>query len=486
MAEGQIASPGQPYGDIFFTQSPYLDAAVNQLRQEGMMRRAQQQQENNLLEGQLQKELGKVRSIDQPDIIQGYQRYKDLKKQLLFDKSLRKDPLKYNQLQQAANLAYSDLMKNSTRSAELKSQAQTLFQDRLKNPDNYVDNFGGLLTQANQTPLSQGGRVRVGDQEIDLFSPEAFLYRGGNFDFGKTLKEAAGVPRVVGSVEEPIGTDGLQSKITPFSYGNSPAQVRDYILGTVAQRGAGRAAAYEWNQLPEGEYNRVLQAYKSLPADRLKRMGLSSIQDLGTVDPNNPAANFANYMAMRHAIDTEPTFGTPTTRTNQGALLDRQLKDRKIMAGIAKGNAEDLARLRNSFKKASDVEKDQWLTTFFDDRIQEAENDASPVFGKSAVKEIKISPALKKGLGNSDFYGIGKDGMIRYFDYQRDKDGNLIKDKNGNAVIDEATEGKMSKKEAKALMGKVLVGTKATNEALDADVNDEDDDVDISEYKKLY
>lgn len=502
MAEGQIASPNQPYGDVFFYQTPYTDAAVARLQQEARMRQAQQQEENRMLDTQFQKELGKVRSIDQPDIIQGWQRVKELNKRLLFDKQLKKDPYAYNQLRQEATAAYADLMRNSTKSAELKSQAETIFQDRIKNPDNYVDEFGGLMTAMQQTPLSQGGKLRLGDQEIDLFNPDTYRYKGGNYDFGKVLKDASGPLRVTGSITEPVGKEGLQMQVTPYSYGNNPAQVRDYLLGNFAQRNAGRAAAYQWMQTPPEEIERITQAYRQLPADRVKRMGLSQLPDLARFDPNNPAANYANLLAMKYAVDTEPILGKPELRTNQEALLNKQQAQRKELEAIRRGNQEALARLKDKLKGASTQEQMNWLTAFVDDTIQEAENEQR-IGDIPAAKELKLSPALKKALGGSDVYRVTPEGDIMFFKYQRygkyeepekgDKrktvnEGDFKKDQYGNLIPDETSTGRMSKQQFKALIGKQLIGVKALNEALDAeDFGDEEPEaVDINTLRNKY
>lgn len=485
MAEGQIASMGRPYGDIFFIDTPYTDAAVQRLQQESRMRAAQQQQENQLLDAQFQKDLGKVRSVDQPDIIAGYQKYKDLKKKLLFDKGIRKDPYAYNQLQQETNLAMADLMKTSTQSAELKKQAQTLFENRVKQPDNYVDEFGGLMTQMQQTPIKSGGRVNVNGQEIDLFNPDTYVYRGGNFDFGKAVKEAGGTPRVIGSIEEPIGKENLQTKVTPYSYGNSPAQVRDYLLGNFAQRGAGRAAAYQWNNLPQGEYERVQNAYSQIPADKLKRMGLSATQDLGQITPDNPARNYANYLAMRYAVDTEPTLGTPQFRNNQENLLNKQQAQRKELEALRKGNQEALVRLRAKLKAASQEEQNNWLEAFKDNLIENAKTKGAIKYQRKDgtvvdTYEMDVSPQMKKAFGEIDALRVLPDGNIMYITYERygkgDKREGEVKSVNGRRPVDPEFSGTLSPQEFKARIGKDMLGVKALNESLDVEDFDEGDE----------
>lgn len=328
-AIGQVPGGGRPWGDIVTVQSPYTDQAINRLYQEQKMREAKQQQENQMLDAQFSKEIGKTRSIDQPDIIGKYQQYKELKKKLLFDKRLQKDPIAYNQLQQQANLAYQDAMKTSSKSAELNDLGKTLVTDRIKTPDNYEDDFGDRITAFQNTPLSAGGKVVYGGQEVDLFNPDTYRYKGSNTDFQKIMQGAIGTPRQTTATEETVGKEGLQTKITPYSFGNSPAQVRDNLLAAMGDRSNARSAAYQYDQLAPGEFEKTALAYSQIPKEKLKKMGLESVQDILPKTLDNKAANFASYKAMKYALDNNPIMGTPQLRENKEAVMDRQQREWK-------------------------------------------------------------------------------------------------------------------------------------------------------------
>lgn len=361
---GQVPGGGRPWGDIVTVQTPYTDQAINRLYQEQKMREAKQQQENQMLDAQFSKEIGKTRSIDQPDIIQKYQDYKQLKKLLLFNKKLEKDPIAYNQLQQQANLAYQDAMKTSSKSAELNELGKTLVQDRMKTPDNYEDDFGERISKFQNTPLSAGFKTVIGDQEVDLSNPDTYRYKGSNTDFQKIMQGAIGTPRQTTTTEETVGKEGLQTKITPYTFGNSPAQVRDNILAALGDRSNARSAAYQYDQLPPGEFEKTALAYSQIPKEKLKKMGLESVQDILPKTLDNKAANFASYKAMRYALDNEPTMGTPQLRENKEAVMNRQQKEWKIRADELFAQRKQLQDRALAAKEEGKEDEGGWINEY--------------------------------------------------------------------------------------------------------------------------
>lgn len=503
-AIGQVPGGGRPWGDIVTVQSPYTDQAINRLYQEQKMREAKQQQENQMLDSQFSKEIGKTRSIDQPDIIGKYQQYKQLKKQLLFDKKLQRDPVAYNQLQQQANLAYQDALKTSSKSAELNELGKTLVTDRIKTPDNYEDDFGDRITAFQNAPLSAGGKVVYGGQEVDLFNPDTYRYKGSNTDFQKIIQTAVGTPALRYTTKEPVDKDGLQTEMTPYLFGNSPAQVRDNILASLGDRSNARSAAFQFDQLPPGEFEKTALAYTQIPKDKLQKMGLTSVQDILPKTLDNKAANFASYKAMRYALDNEPTMGTPQYRTNMSEQMKLQQKNRKELEAIRNADQAGLVRLRDNLKQKSAKEQNDWLTGFVDDTFNEATSKPALNYranngANMSTYELNISDALKKTLGGKDSYRLTPQGDIIYFDYGRygkgEKDakgkttteGSFKEGSDGKRAIDNTTIGKMSKKEFKALVGKQLIGIKALNESLDGDEDDDGSpETNIEDFRTKY
>src|SRR4051812_4363238 len=124
-----MATNNMPWGDAFIVQTPTLDRWSQQLYQEQKIRQAKQQQEDAALDANIQKEIGKVRSVDTPEVIQAYHDYKQGKKQLLFDKQLQKDPLAYNQAQQKVLQDYQRVFTTANKSAEIKDMQKQLATD---------------------------------------------------------------------------------------------------------------------------------------------------------------------------------------------------------------------------------------------------------------------------------------------------------------------------------------------------------------------
>jgi len=107
MAKSYNVPSGQAYGDIFLVQTPVLDRWGQQLYAEQKIAEQRRAQENQGLDAMIQKEVGKVRSVDTPDVIKAYQDYKGLKQKLLFDKEA-KDALLLQQYQLSTELDKRD------------------------------------------------------------------------------------------------------------------------------------------------------------------------------------------------------------------------------------------------------------------------------------------------------------------------------------------------------------------------------------------
>lgn len=483
-----------PYGDIFFIDTPYLDRATEQLYQEQRARAQKQEQENKFLDASLQKELGKVRSVDTPDLINKYNQYKDITKRLQFDKKIQNDPFRRNGLQQEAQMALADYMQTAKKSSELNEQGKQLITERMKKPDLFADDFGELVNVFQNTPLSQGGKIRLGEEDIDLFNPDTYRYKGADIDFQKILQSAIGTPRTVFSMEEPVGKEGIQSKITPFQFGNTPAQVKSSLLGAMAERGTARSAAALWDQLPDEELNRVIKEYNAISPDKLKRMGVPERQNLMPAKSANKAENYASYVAMKYAIENEPKAGPPQFRTNVEAAEQLRQRHRKEMAAISRGNQEAVIRLRKKLGGASGEEQDQWLEGFMGHLETTAkEKGAFRHKAKSGEEfdtyELDVSPSIIKALGftektRPDALRMTPTGDVLYLTYKRDKKGNIIQ-KGGKYATDAEFSGKFTRPEFKALVGKELLGIKETNKALtEEDFTGEEDA--IQELRSKY
>ncbi len=461
MAEGQIASYTQPYGDAFFIQTPYTDRAIDRLYDEQRQRELFQQKEAYALDDMMQKEFGKIRSIDTPEVIQGYQQYKELKKKLLFDKKAQRDPQLYNMLQREAGLALQNVYKGINRSQELLNNAKMEDQNRVKSPTLYDDNYGAMRATFWNTPMSKLAETEHGD----LSNPDTYRYKGSNTDFQKILTTAVGQPKPVYSMEEAVDKGGLQTKVTPFSFGNTPAQVKESMLGAMGMHRSGRDAEFLWDQLPQEEIETTIAQYKNIPQAKWERMGLSGPQDLTPKNAQSKAENYASYMAMKYAIANEPKQGTPQYRNNKDAQMQRSLEDWATKEGIRQANRKGLIEIRERNKQMSKAQEGVWLEKYMGEIISDAEKSPKGTYvygtGERAVEtQIPVDALAAKALSRNggkiepDAIRVMDNGKIRPVFYKYDDKGKPVRLSDGKYVVDEVLSQPISREQFKLNLSK--------------------------------
>jgi hypothetical protein len=350
-----------PFGDIVYVQTPTIDALSRQLYAEQKQRQQLQYQENKALDDGMRKEFANVRSVDTPELINSYNQYKTLKKQLYFDKSLQKDPIAFNQRQQEAKAALQKTYEIINGSAEVKDMVKNMTQDRFKNPDAYADDYGQRAATLMSTPYSQ---LQAHPQYGNLTNWDQYRYQGSNTDFGKILKDASGTPKDILGKSVPIDK-GFQTQTSVYQFGNSPAQVYDHVINSMAMHRTGRDAAFQWDQIKPEQVAATLDKYKQIPKEKWEKMGVDAPQDLGNFT-DNKADNYAKYLAMNYAINAEPKEGKPIIKENKSATLNWQLNKDKIMEGIRHGNRMAEARFKAELKDKSDGEQNDYMDELYD------------------------------------------------------------------------------------------------------------------------
>lgn len=450
-----------PYGDIFFVSTPTIDRLSQQLYVEQKQRQIRQQQEDAALDAGIQKELGKIRSVDTPDVIKAYNDYKQIKKQLLFNKQLQKDPLAYNQLQQQALQKYQKVFSTANKSSELKEMAKTL--SSIGSSDR-ADDYGQRLNTLMNTPVSQlQGHPVYGDELLDV---DKYRYSGMNTDFGKMIKEGIGTPRKI-TGKEVLQHGGLEYKTPTYEYGNTPGQVKDYLLGAMAMRQAGRDAAYQWDHTPEKDIEETIKAYQSLPADYWEKIGLSGPQDLMPKNPDNKAENYASLLSMKYAIANAPKEGQPIFRENKAAVMAAQEAKERRMQALRHADAKDLIKFKKDIDPNDTELNNVWYESYLDKVVSDAKQGGqrhhiyNPSTGKSELyyNMIKPDPYLLKSfsIGNvtPDRIGVTASGDIIPIFIKYDKDGNVIKTKGDNPVpvLDENYSLPMTREQALVNLG---------------------------------
>lgn len=463
MAEQQRI--GGPYGDIFLVNTPTLDRLSQQLHVEQQQRQALQLKENQMLDAGIQKEIGKVRSVDTPEVIQSYNNYKQLKKQLLFDKNLLKDPLAYNQLQQVANQAYQDIFTKANQSAEVKEMAKTMTTDRFKNPDAYADDYGQRVSTLMSTPLS---RLQQDEQFGDLTNWDQYRYQGSNTDFSKMLNSAIGQPKQVHAAQKVLD-GGLQTQITPYMYGNTPAQVYENLVGGMAMHRTGRDASYLWDKIPTEQIEATVQKYQQLPKDRWERMGVPVPQDLGKFG-DNKADNYAKYLAMNYAINNEPKEGKPDFVTNEAKKMQMQEAKEKRMLALRQANAKELVKYKKEIDPNDTQLNNTWVESYLDQLVSDAVKKPGVEYkfkegGKVKEYDIPVDPVLGKALAEGnvtpDAVRVDEKGNFRRIFYKRyakdeetgKQEGEVKRGPGGIAVDEDLSRAKLTPDQVALALG---------------------------------
>ena len=452
------------------------------------MRQQKAEQEGAILDANVQKEMGKVRSVDAPEVIKNWQEYKQLKKNLYFNKELQKDPLAYNQAQQAAAKKYQDIFAISKKSSELNELQKSLTAGYMKDPNSHADDAGIKINTLMNTPVS--GLAQPHPQLGDLTNMENYLDRSINTDFGKMVRDATGTPKQTYSKEEPI-QGGLQTKITPYEYGSSPLQVKESLLGTMGMRQAGKDAAKAWDRLPESEIEGTIKAYQALPKEYWERIGLKEPQNLFPKNPDSKAENFAAYQAMKYAVANAPREGKPMVIDNKAAVMKAQeAKDRR-MALLKHGYSEAEIRLKDELKDKGEGEQNDII----DKRYEEIKQDAlsKPLAYKPAKGSpysqysIKVTEPMKKMFAIQDAKGhliypddIRYSSDLKYvvpifYEHYVNKDKSSGKeerlpqpviDEKGNAAVDQTLSKPILESDFKERWKKELLGVGGYNKSL--------------------
>lgn len=394
-----------PTGDAFIVNTPKLDQARQQLLNQQMQRRTYQQKDATQVEGQLARQFSRIRSVDTPEVMSAYGDYKNIKKQLLFNPKIQNNPMAYNDLQQQANEALAKTLELSDKSAQYKQQGHDLFTSYRTHPDRYADNFGDLMGNFNNTPMSKLADHPTGD----LTNPDTYMYRGSNTDFGALDKTSRGTPRVVYSDETPVDDKGLQTKITPYSYGNSPAQYYQGMLGSLQKRGAGRDAAASWEHMvatTPALIEHVNQEYDKITPDQWKKMTGTDKPQVITPDPTNSADQFAAFQAKAYALNNLPQAGKESTRQNLAQILPAKnverekiqqntFKQQKIMQNIRNNQAIGRIDLHRLYAKQDAAGQDALVNAHFDNEFDEAKKQAPESIPTESGKPLvgfKVNP----------------------------------------------------------------------------------------------
>lgn len=470
MAEvGELPGSGRPWGDIIQVQTPNLDRISQQFQQMALDRKAYAQKESLATEELMNKELANVRGIDMPDVTDAYNKWKSTQQNLLFNKRLQMNPKEYNAAQMEANSALGNVRGLINKSAQLSQFGKQLAQDRTTpgKSNLYSDDFGDKQTAFWNTPLSQ---IQNHSKYGDLTNPDNYRYKGAQTNFAALEKNAMGTPTAKYQKEEQISP--LQKNITPYTFGNTPAQYQESLRGAYStNKQTYRDASAAWEAIPDQEKNRVDQMYSQLPPEKWQQMGLSGPQAIAPTNSSDPADNLAAYKAKLYAINNNPAAGKVYSNIDQGAKQAATFNHQELMEAIKEGNREKLKTLGHQFKQMDIKAQSSVLDDTYNSIIDDAKKSGTTTYKTSDGQvskqyEIKVSPEIRKEFSFDD----DKGHKIYPDAFRIDENGSTVTPiffkgtDPGNAHayrgVDAGLSKPMTSVEFKARLGKALFGAK--------------------------
>lgn len=447
MADQQRIMP--PYGDIIEIKTPTLDNWAKQLYIEQKTREARQYQENQALDQMLQKDFGRIRSVDTPEVVGKYNDVKNIKKQLLFDKQLQRNPLAYNQKQQELKQAMQDMYSVINGSAEMKEANKTYNAAHLQNPDAFDDNYGTIMATQMNTPFSQ---LKNHPIYGDLTNADTYRYKGSNTNFNDVVTKVAGHDREITGKEEPLDKQGIQFRSPVYKTSAPPAQIFEGLVNSLDHK-TERDAAYKWKQLAPEVVQKIEQDYNAIPQAKWEQMGLPGPQQIN-LKGGSDAEKYMRVMAMQNAINTNPTLSKYSYRTDKKAEMDYKQGQAIAMEYLKFGHQKEL-------KKQDQNILDNWVINYWNQRFNDAKSEQpkaitspdpnNPLTSKfKVVRQLNPDKIMNDALQNSGVYPnevyVTQDNKVlpvfyKYRNILNDKGhkiGTEIEtDANGNKIIDE-------------------------------------------------
>jgi hypothetical protein len=451
---------GQPFGDIYTPNTSHTDRLSQQLYAEEKQREAKEAAMQEALDNEFSKNLTGIRDIDTDDLTKAYGDFKIANKAAMRQRD-GVSPKQQMELLKKKAAMYDIINKSKTQKGLEDDVLKGLAG---KDRDNYEDNSYEILKQSRATPLSKLGNLYGYD----------YSYKGTNTDFQKIDNLAIGQPKQVYAKEDLVDESGIQTKITPYMFGNTPSQYYEGMLGALAQHGVARDAAILIGKVPNELLSKTQDEYLKIPIEKWEKMGVGKKQDL-TITPNDSKAQiFAKHKAQLYALNNEPKEGVPTYRTNEAKKIDKEFTNRKILdainfrqqqelKAIDLRNSKELDRSRAESKSKGDYADNLWVDNYLDIVDAGAEPIAkgwTNLFGKDTYGDVKkISPtnALYEYLGKPQSIKL-KDGkyIIEYERLQVDNEGKPT----GAYEIDPTRSGTFTRDDIKLSMGVKAVGKK--------------------------
>jgi hypothetical protein len=470
-----------PNGNAFLVQTPETDNARDQILAEQRQREMFAQREAMQTDQQMAKEFANVRSVDLPEVMQKYNAYKQTQIQMMRNPHLLNNPLAYAQASQAGTEALGEVYGLINDSHNAKQMAQDINKVYEQHPDKFADpqDYRTLMDTYLKTPTSKLGNVNLslstGAQVNDLSTPEAFMYKGSNTNFGAIDKAAQGVVGTKGRLPDVITAkqgDPLSNTRTTYLFGNTPLQYKSSFYGGLGPHLAGRDAGATWDKLVSDHpeiINQVNQQFAAIPADRWQKMtGSATPQNLEPDDPTDKAEQLASFRAKQYAVNApinqvshdEPNREAIKTLAQNNWLANEKVRqnDRIAIANVNMRNAEgktdyDL-QSKQYIASQSAAAQTRLAKENFDYQTQSAMKmpaekveatdgtvraDLHPMETQTAVEnEFKIKTPQGHDAFPSQMYTDGQGNVVAKITYKdsQDNDVTVLKSKPISTLID--------------------------------------------------
>jgi len=470
-----------PYGDVYFMPTSRVDRFVQNHEADERRDQLIREKEVGDMDKELSSHLGNVLNPDVADIVNSWQDYRPLKKRLLFDQKLQKDPIAYAQVQVEANKKLAAVMQLISDSTQRKKTLGEQLQSYYKTPQKMEDNFTDRFNLSLNTPTTLARQHPEYDNHY---------WAGPDEDFTKTFNDAKGKPRFLRSIKTPMGKDAEQLAVTNVWGTNDPATFMGSLNAKNADRKHSMMAKKVLDNMTPEEIQQINEHYAQLSKDKFENWGMKDKPSLEPTDPNNPAEILHSIQAKAYALNAVNTFdsreGKPEVNTEvrrklneesklrlQNARLNQQLANSKSLAlfkkqnGIGTGKGKD----DEDYKDPIEPILQKWE--------DEAKAGGTGVYKTAdgqqfTTQTVKAPEELKKALEvragvkvyHPDAVKIADNGDYLGVFYKKDPvTGESVKE-NGNYAIDpKIPTVRVSRDDVKINLGKQFL-TKKSNQKL--------------------
>ncbi len=300
-----------PFGDAYILQTPKTDRAIALMYQDQKQRQLQQYAEQKASDDLMSKEFANVRSADMNDVAQKWDQYKQLRKNVLFNKDLQNDPVKYNQANRAAQIALSDVYGTINESKEQKDRDKLINERKATHPNDFSDEGISLHTQDLSIPTKE--RIKQGRTDIS-----SYLDNSPQTDFGKISKAAMGQKQTLPLGQETPTADQWQIEQPQMARYNTPTQYYSNVMKSLMTGKSAKDAAKIVDNMQPSQVQKIVDDYKSIPDNVFQQQfGIDKDELLKNLNTDSKTQRFAALDAMNYANQFKPEVLASKFRDNK-------------------------------------------------------------------------------------------------------------------------------------------------------------------------